>query len=62
MKIHDIDADFIREMRETGLGDITPDQILALKIHDLNPEFLQEMWDLGLLKPEKGPEDVVVAV
>jgi hypothetical protein len=58
LKIHDVDAEFIEEMRATGLEELSVDRIVALKIHDFNPEFLQEMWDLGLLQREKTPEAV----
>jgi hypothetical protein len=33
MKIHNVTPRFIRELRERGFEDLTPDRLIELKIH-----------------------------
>jgi hypothetical protein len=47
MKIHGVDGDFIRQMRDAGYQ-LDADQLVAFKIHGVSGEFVQQMRDAGL--------------
>jgi hypothetical protein len=41
--IHDVDADFVREMYEAGFTDLDPKRLIEFKIHGVNADFMREM-------------------
>ncbi|MDQ2999119.1 MAG: hypothetical protein M3R61_18975 [Chloroflexota bacterium] len=43
LRTHGVRPDFIREMREAGLGDLSFEQLLEAGIHGVRPEFIKEM-------------------
>jgi beta-lactamase regulating signal transducer with metallopeptidase domain len=47
MKIHGVDGNFIRQMRDAGYQ-LDADQLVAFKIHGVSGEFVQQMRDAGL--------------
>jgi hypothetical protein len=47
MKIHGVDGDFIRQMRDAGYQP-DADQLVAFKIHGVSGEFVRQMRDAGL--------------
>jgi beta-lactamase regulating signal transducer with metallopeptidase domain len=47
MKIHGVDGDFIRQMREAGYQP-NADQLVAFRIHGVTGEFVRQMRDAGL--------------
>jgi hypothetical protein len=36
MRIHDVDADFVRELQERGFEDLTARRVIELKIHGVH--------------------------
>ena len=52
MAIHDVDAEFIRGMREATGRDLTVQQLVALRIHDVTPDVYAEILNLGLIQVE----------
>ena len=47
MSLHGVNSDYVREMRELGLGDLSPGQLVEMKIHGVKPSFVKEMRALG---------------
>jgi beta-lactamase regulating signal transducer with metallopeptidase domain len=47
MKMHGVDGDFIRQMRDAGYQP-DADQLIAFKIHGVSGEFVQQMRNAGL--------------
>jgi beta-lactamase regulating signal transducer with metallopeptidase domain len=47
MKIHGVDGEFIREMRDAGYQ-LDADHLVAFKIHGVSGEFVRQMRDAGL--------------
>jgi hypothetical protein len=43
MGIHSVDADFIKEMRDAGLGDLPIEKLIEMRIHGVDPDFIREM-------------------
>lgn len=48
LRIHGIDGRFIAEMKESGLGDLTRDDLVALKIHGISPAYIDGLRQAGL--------------
>jgi hypothetical protein len=52
MRIFDITADYIREMRSLGFNKLDADDLVATKIHGVTPGYVREMraagWNLSL--------------
>lgn len=48
LRIHGIDGRFIAEMKESGLGDLTRDDLVALKIHGVSPQYIHGLRQAGL--------------
>jgi len=53
MRIMDVDADFIREMRAATHRDLTVKQLVALSIHGIDAGVFAEFVDLGLFDEEE---------
>jgi hypothetical protein len=49
MRIHRVDTDFIRELREATSQDLTVDQLVALAIHGVDASVFAELLNLGVL-------------
>ena len=54
LAMHDVDAEFVAEMRDLGLGELTADRLVELKIHDVDADLVRELREMGFLH-EKGP-------
>ena len=44
---HGVDADYIRELRQLGLTDLSINQIIELSNHGVDPDFIMAMRRLG---------------
>jgi hypothetical protein len=55
MKIHGLNPELVREMREVGYGDLSAGQLMEFSIHGVRPEFVREMREIGYtdLTPEQ---------
>jgi len=47
LRTHGVDPDFIKEMREAGLGDLSFEQMLEASIHGVDPDFIRKMRQVG---------------
>ena len=45
--IHNVDPDFVREMRAAGFGDLSIDKLVELSIHNVDPDFIRQMRAVG---------------
>ncbi len=45
--IHDIDADYIEELRALGYNDISVRQLVEAGIHDVSPDYIKSLNNLG---------------
>ncbi len=55
MKMHGVDANFVREMRELGITDL--DQLIEFKIHGIDANFIRQLREFGFTDLE--PEQIV---
>ena len=47
LRIHGVDANFMREMRDLGLGDLSLQEFKEMAIHGVDADFVHEMRELG---------------
>ena len=45
---HEVDPDFIKEMREAGLTDLSVDQLIALREHEVDPSLVKAVQASGI--------------
>ncbi len=46
-EIHDVEPEYVNEMRAQGLTDLTVNEVVQAKIHDVEPEFIKAVMDYG---------------
>lgn len=47
LKLHGIDAAYVKMMRDLGFTDLTAQDLIAMKTHGVDPAFVREVRDLG---------------
>ena len=47
-KIHDVNPEYVNEIRAQGMTDLTVQEIVQAKIHDVDPDFIKSVRDYGL--------------
>jgi hypothetical protein len=45
--IHNVDPDFVREMRAAGFDDLSVDKLVELSIHNVDPDFIRQIREVG---------------
>ena len=43
MRIHGVSPEFVREMGESGLGDLSFDDLIEMGTHGVDPDYIREM-------------------
>ncbi len=47
---YEVDADYIRALREAGLGDLTVKQLITLKNYEVDAEYIKALREVGFTK------------
>lgn len=47
MRIHGVDADYIRDMASAGFSRLTAEQLVAMRIQGVSPQKMRELTELG---------------
>src|SRR5439155_22798969 len=48
MRLHGVNADFIRELQSIGYGPFRPGELIELRDHGVDRDFIEELRDEGL--------------
>ena len=48
LKIHGVDAAFVQQARQLGLGNLSFEQLIELAVHGVDAAFVQQFRDMGL--------------
>jgi hypothetical protein len=43
MRIHRVNAQFVKEMREAGYNNLTADELIQLRIHGVDGAYIKKM-------------------